>query len=74
MVGNLAPTAIAMEVCASARKYLAAFAQAHVVRGRPRQAQSLIRLTLGFQFMKKARATIKGFEVMRMFEKGRFRF
>jgi hypothetical protein len=33
----------------------------------------LIRPTLGFQSMKTAYATIKGFEVMRMFRKGRFR-
>ena len=33
----------------------------------------LIRPTLGFQSMKTARATIKGFEVMRMFKKGQFR-
>ena len=34
----------------------------------------LIRPTLGFQSMKTARATISGFEVMRMFKKGQFRF
>jgi transposase-like protein len=34
----------------------------------------LIRPTLGFQSMRTARATIKGFEVMRMFKKGQFRF
>ena len=33
----------------------------------------LIRPTLGFQSTKTARATIKGFEVMRMFKKGQFR-
>jgi transposase, IS6 family len=33
----------------------------------------LIRPTLGFQSMRTARATIKGFEVMRMFKKGQFR-
>jgi IS6 family transposase len=33
----------------------------------------LIRPTLGFQSLKTARATIKGFEVMRMFKKGQFR-
>ena len=32
----------------------------------------LIRPTLGFQSMRTARATIKGFEVMRMFKKGQF--
>ncbi len=32
----------------------------------------LIKPTLGFKFMKTAYATIKGFEVMRMFKKGRF--
>jgi transposase, IS6 family len=32
----------------------------------------LIRPTLGFQSMKTAYATIKGFEVMRMFKKGQF--
>jgi transposase, IS6 family len=32
----------------------------------------VIRPTLGFQSMKTARATIKGFEVMRMFKKGQF--
>jgi hypothetical protein len=32
----------------------------------------LIRPTLGFQSIKTARATIKGFEVMRMFKKGQF--
>jgi transposase, IS6 family len=34
----------------------------------------LIHPTLGFQSMRTARATIKGFEVMRMFTKGQFRF
>ena len=34
----------------------------------------LIRPTLGFQSMKTACATIKGFEVMRMFKKGQFSF
>jgi transposase-like protein len=33
----------------------------------------LIRPTLGFQSMRTARATIKGFEVMQMFKKGQFR-
>ena len=33
----------------------------------------LIRPTLGFQSMRTARATIKGFEVMRMFKKGQFK-
>ena len=33
----------------------------------------LIRPTLGFQSMKTAYATIKGFEVMRMFKKGQFK-
>ncbi len=32
----------------------------------------LIRPTLGFRSMRTARATIKGFEVMRMFKKGQF--
>ena len=32
----------------------------------------VIRPTLGFQSMRTARATIKGFEVMRMFKKGQF--
>jgi hypothetical protein len=32
----------------------------------------LCRATLGFQSMKTAYATIKGFEVMRMFKKGQF--
>jgi transposase-like protein len=32
----------------------------------------LIQPTLGFQSMKTAYATIKGFEVMRMFKKGQF--
>jgi hypothetical protein len=32
----------------------------------------LMKLTLGFQSMKTAYATIKGFEVMRMFKKGQF--
>ena len=34
----------------------------------------LIRPTLGFKSMKTAYATIKGFEIMRMFKKGRFEF
>ncbi|MBN8523682.1 MAG: DDE-type integrase/transposase/recombinase [Rickettsiales bacterium] len=34
----------------------------------------LIKPTLGFKSMKTAYATIKGFEVMRMFKKGRFDF
>ncbi len=34
----------------------------------------LLRPTLGFQSMRTARATIKGFEVMRMFKKGQFRW
>ena len=33
----------------------------------------LIKPTLGFQSMKTAYATIKGFEVMRMFKKGQFK-
>jgi len=32
----------------------------------------LIKPTLGFKSMKTAYATIKGFEIMRMFKKGRF--
>ena len=36
------------------------------------QLKRLIRPTLGFQSMRTARATIKGFEVMRMFKKGQF--
>ena len=36
------------------------------------QLKRLIRPTLGFQSMKTAYATIKGFEVMRMFKKGQF--
>ena len=36
------------------------------------QLKRLIRPTLGFQSMKTAYATIKGFEVMRMFRKGQF--
>ncbi|MEO1091999.1 MAG: IS6 family transposase [Pseudomonadota bacterium] len=38
------------------------------------QLKHLIRPTLGFQSMRTVRATIKGFEVMRMFKKGQFRF
>lgn len=34
----------------------------------------LIKPTLGFKSMKTAYATIKGFEIMRMFKKGRFEF
>ena len=34
----------------------------------------LIKPTLGFKSMKSAYATIKGFEVMRMFRKGQFDF
>ena len=34
----------------------------------------LIRPILGFQSMRTARATLKGFEVMRMFRKGQFSF
>ena len=34
----------------------------------------LIKPTLGFKSLKTAYATIKGFEVMRMFKKGRFDF
>ena len=34
----------------------------------------LINPTLGFKSMKTAYATIKGFEIMRMFKKGRFDF
>ena len=34
----------------------------------------LIRPTLGFQSMRTAYATLKGFEVMRMFRKGQFDF
>ena len=37
------------------------------------QLKRLIRPTLGFQSMRTARVTIKGFEVMRMFKKGQFR-
>jgi transposase, IS6 family len=37
------------------------------------QLKRLIRPTLGFKSMRTARATIKGFEVMRMFKKGQFR-
>jgi len=36
------------------------------------QLKRLIKPTLGFKTMKTAYATIKGFELMRMFEKGRF--
>src|SRR3954470_16260360 len=39
-----------------------------------RPLKRLIRPTLGFQSMRTARATIKGFEVMRMFKKGQFKF
>jgi hypothetical protein len=37
------------------------------------QLKRLIRPTLGFKSMRTARATINGFEVMRMFRKGQFR-
>jgi hypothetical protein len=37
------------------------------------QLERLIRPTLGFRSMRTARATITGFEVRRMFEKGQFR-
>jgi len=37
------------------------------------QLKRLIRPTLGFKSMRTARATIAGFEVMRMFRKGQFR-
>ena len=38
----------------------------------PGKLKRLIQPTLGFQSMKTAYATIKGFEVMRMFKKGQF--
>lgn len=38
----------------------------------PGKLKRLIKPTLGFQSMKTAYATIKGFEVMRMFKKGQF--
>jgi transposase, IS6 family len=38
------------------------------------QLKRLIRPTLGFKSMRTARATITGFEMMRMFRKGQFRF
>ena len=38
------------------------------------QLKRLIRPTLGFKSMRSARATIAGFELMRMFRKGQFRF
>ena len=37
------------------------------------QLKRLIRPTLGFKTMRTARATLAGFEVMRMFRKGQFR-
>ena len=36
--------------------------------------KQLIKPTLGFKSMKTAYATIKGFEIMLMFKKGRFEF
>ncbi|MBV8675120.1 MAG: IS6 family transposase [Acidobacteriaceae bacterium] len=38
------------------------------------QLKRRIRPTLGFKSMRSARATITGFEIMRMFRKGQFRF
>ena len=38
-----------------------------------RKLKRLIKPTLGFKSMKTAYATIKGFEIMRMFKKGRFK-
>ena len=43
------------------------------LEGNHGKLKRLIRPTLGFQSMRTARATIKGFEVMRMVKKGQFR-
>jgi transposase, IS6 family len=42
------------------------------IEGDHGKLKRLIRPTLGFQSMRTAYATIKGFEVMRMFKKGQF--
>ncbi|STX55767.1 transposase [Legionella beliardensis] len=59
--------------------YLSARVQHHQIKYRnnrleadPGKLKRLINPTLGFQSMKTAYATIKGFEIMRMFKKGQF--
>jgi IS6 family transposase len=44
----------------------------NIIESNHGKLKRLIRPTLGFKSMKTAYATIKGFEVMRMFKKGRF--
>ena len=44
----------------------------NIIELRSDKLKHLINPTLGFKAMKTASATIKGFEVMRMFKKGRF--
>lgn len=53
------------------RQYLSA--GEHFWRGNAPDRIIVVAQTLGFQSMKTAYATIKGFEVMRMFRKGQFR-
>ena len=54
-------------LCAGAREALN-----NRLEGDHGKLKRLIKPTLGFQSMKTAYATIKGFEVMRMFKKGQF--
>jgi hypothetical protein len=51
---------------------LLAIARLARLEGDHGKLKRLIQPTLGFQSMKTAYATIKGFEVMRMFKKGQF--
>ena len=46
----------------------------HIVESDHGKLKRLIKPTLGFKSMKTAYATIKGFEVMRMFKKDQFKF
>jgi transposase-like protein len=44
----------------------------NIIESDPGRLKRLIKPTLGFKSMKSAYATLKGFEIMRMFKKGQF--
>lgn len=58
--------------CSTALKHRQVKYLNNIIESDHGKLKRLIKPTLGFKSMKTAYATIKGFEIMRMFKKGRF--
>jgi transposase-like protein len=58
--------------CASDLKHRQVKYLNNIIESEHGKLKRLIKPTLGYKSMKTAYATIKGFEIMRMFKKGRF--